>query len=581
MDKVELVEAARSAAADPVGLLMRDAELAADRGVGSVTRRAESVDSAEPVGPLTRGLQVLSELAAAPHHRLRAGDVARITGLARATTDRILATLTALGFVRTELADFMLTPMAMCLGNAFLAGDGLAPLLNRHAVQLADRLDESVSLAVPDRDGVRFVSQSLRRRAMRLAFRIGDRLPAERCAPGALFAASWDEAAWTDWHRRLVDDPEGRRFPAVPAARESGTARNIEAEFTGRVVECRRRGWSVDDGMAHPGLIAVALPIRRVDGGVACGLSVVSHSSRHAANSLVEHALPAMRETAAAMESALADADGRDASLPAPASVAFADAERLASLKEEHGADFLQSLARGLAVMAAMRTPGGDALAELAARVGQPRATARRTLISLATLGYATTGPDPHPHRNRHRLLPSVFDLGYTALSRLALDELIQPHLVTLAREAQDSASAAVLDGSEVRYIARTPITRVMSVDIAVGTRLPAHATSLGRVLLADLADIPEVHEADLVSVLHWVRRDGYALVDQELEEGLRSVAMPVRGRDGRAVAAINVARHASRGSIDDLRTTVLPALRRAVRAIENELAVMTEHQTT
>jgi IclR family pca regulon transcriptional regulator len=233
-----------------------------------------------------------------------------------------------------------------------------------------------------------------------------------------------------------------------------------------------------------------------------------------------------------------------------------------------------------LAVIAAMRTPGGDTLADLAALVGQPRATTRRTLLSLGMLGYAATGPDPR----RHRLLPSVFDLGYTALSRLSLDELIQPHLVTLAREAQDSASAAVLDGGDVRYIARTPITRVMSVDIAVGTRLPAHATSLGRVLLADL---PETQRpADLTglfngAVLDWVRRDGYALVDQELEEGLRSVAMPVRGRDGRAVAAINVARHASRGSVDDLRSTVLPALRRAVHTVESELAVMTEHQTT
>lgn len=556
----------------------------------------QSAESAKPVmagadtvGPLARGLQVLSELAAAPHHRLRAGDVARITGLARATADRILATLTALGFVRTELSDFVLTPTAMCLGNAFLAGDGLAPLLNPYAVRLADQLDESVSLAVPDRDGVRFVSQSLRRRIMRLSFRIGDRLQVERCAPGTLFAATWGDADWTEWRRRLSKDPEGRGFPAVPPANEDGAVSSVEARFARRIVNSRRRGWSVDDGLVHPGLIAVSLPIHKPGGCAACALSVVSHSSRHSARSLAEHALPAMQETAAVMESALADASrgvgGRRASAPETAGLVVADSERLAGLKEEHGADFLQSLARGLAVMAAMRTPGGDTLADLAARVGQPRATTRRTLISLHTLGYATTGPELHSHRNRHRLLPSVFDLGYTALSRLTLDELIQPHLVTLAREAQDSASAAVLDGDEVRYIARTPITRVMSVDIAVGTRLPAHATSLGRVLLADLRAAPEARAVDVaagvdVAVLDQVRQDGYAIVDEELEEGLRSVAMPVRGRAGRAVAAINVARHASRGSVEDLRTTVLPALRRGVNAVESELSVMTEHQT-
>ncbi|HEV3172214.1 MAG TPA: IclR family transcriptional regulator C-terminal domain-containing protein [Actinocrinis sp.] len=156
---------------------------------------------------------------------------------------------------------------------------------------------------------------------------------------------------------------------------------------------------------------------------------------------------------------------------------------------------------------------------------------------------------------------------------------------MALAREVQDSASAAVLDGADVRYIARTPITRVMSVDIAVGTRLPAHATSLGRVLLADLcpaqrpAQLATVLDAAVLdaTVLEGVRRDGFALVDQELEEGLRSVAMPIRARGGRAVAAINVARHAFRGSIDDLRATIVPALRRTVQAVEGELSVMTE----
>lgn len=554
----------------------------------STVDEAESVQAPEldldaamgPVGPLTRGLEVLRTLAAAPRQRLRAGDVARTAGLARATTDRILATLTALGFLRAELTDFVLAPTAMCLGNAFLAGNGLAPLLNPHAVRLADGLDESVSLAIPDRDGVRFISQSLRRRAMSLAFRTGDRLPAERCAPGALFAASWDEAAWSEWRRRLSEDPQADGFPAAPAAADSAAPSKIESAFADRVTESARRGWSVDEGLIHPGLIAVALPIRRPDGSTACALSVVSHSSRRTARSLADHALPQMLETAAAMESALVHTDANPATA-APPTPAFtiADADRLTSFKQDHGADFLQSLARGLAVMAAMRTPGGDTLARLAARVGQPRATTRRTLLSLAALGYAGTGPDPR----HHRLLPSVFDLGYTTLSRLTLDELTQPHLVDLAREVQDSASAAVLDGAHVRYIARTPVTRVMSVDIAVGTRLPAHATSLGRVLLADLADLLESqHSTNLApaldhAVLDRVRRDGFALVDQELEEGLRSVAMPVRGRDGRAVAAINVARHASRGSVDDLRATVVPALRRTVRAVERELSVMTE----
>lgn len=162
----------------------------------------------EPVGPLERGLAVLRALAAHPGPRMRPGDLVRATGLARSTVDRIVATLTHLGYLRVEDdRDVLLAPRLMELGNAYLTCCGLPDALEPLAVALADELDESVSLAVPDRAGVRFISQSTRRRTMALAFQIGDLLPAERCAPGALFASDWGPEQQADWRARLRDDP--------------------------------------------------------------------------------------------------------------------------------------------------------------------------------------------------------------------------------------------------------------------------------------------------------------------------------------------------------------------------------------
>lgn len=164
-----------------------DEPAAADPPVAPDELRAAHAPVApdELVGPLERGLSVLRVMAAGPDVRHRPGDLARTTGLARSTIDRVATTLVRLGVLRTEGRDLLLAPGAARLGNAYLASCGLPELLGPHAVALADALDESVSLAVPDGDGVRFLAQATRRRAMAISFRTGDLLPAERCAPGA------------------------------------------------------------------------------------------------------------------------------------------------------------------------------------------------------------------------------------------------------------------------------------------------------------------------------------------------------------------------------------------------------------
>nr|WP_282707205.1 IclR family transcriptional regulator C-terminal domain-containing protein [Nonomuraea coxensis] len=248
--------------------------------------------------------------------------------------------------------------------------------------------------------------------------------------------------------------------------------------------------------------------------------------------------------------------------------------------KQELGAGYLQSLARGLAVMVALGRPGGATLADASRATGQPRATVRRAVQTLERLGYAAA------RGTRFVLLPKVLELGYAHLSGLPFRAVVQPHLADLVARVHESASVAVLSGEDIVYLARRPTRRIMSVDITVGTRFPAYATSMGRVLLADL---PEERldaiavkplssrtiatTAELKAVVRQVAADGYALVDQELEEGVRSLAVPIRDGSGRVVAAVNVATHASRATPGDLVREVLPELREAAARMAADLA--------
>jgi len=213
---------------------------------------------------------------------------------------------------------------------------------------------------------------------------------------------------------------------------------------------------------------------------------------------------------------------------------------------------YVQSLARGLAVIRAFDTDHADmTLTEVAVRTGLTRATARRFLHTLVELGYVRTDG------KTFALTAQVLQLGYAYLSGLSLPQLAQPHLEELSLKLGESTSAAVLDGTDIAYIARVTTRRIMTIGITVGTRFPAYATSMGRVLLAALppeklkeylaaAEIkPLTPRAvgtvkELLAVLDTVRAQGWCLLDQELELGLMSVAAPVyHGK--KVVAAVNV----------------------------------------
>ncbi|MFC6082091.1 IclR family transcriptional regulator domain-containing protein [Sphaerisporangium aureirubrum] len=252
--------------------------------------------------------------------------------------------------------------------------------------------------------------------------------------------------------------------------------------------------------------------------------------------------------------------------------------------------EFVQSLARGLAVIKAFDADSPElTLSEVARATGLTRAAARRFLLTLVELGYVRTDG------RLFALSPRVLELGFAYLSGLTLPEVALPHLEQLVAEVHESASVSVLDAPDIVYVARVPTTRIMRVTISIGTRFPAHSASMGRVLLAWLAPAEleayyaratlerftsrtVTSRARLDAELARVRGQGWALVDQELEEGLRSIAAPIRDRAGTVVAAVNVSTHASRTTVESARRDLLPPLLATAARIEADLRATGHH---
>jgi IclR family pca regulon transcriptional regulator len=259
-------------------------------------------------------------------------------------------------------------------------------------------------------------------------------------------------------------------------------------------------------------------------------------------------------------------------------------ASAMSDIGDDERPEFVQSLARGLAVIRAFSAAEPElTLSDVARSTGLSRAAARRFLLTLETLGYiGSTGRMFH-------LRPPVLDLGYAYLSSLSLADIAQAHLQALGDQLQESCSASVLDSGDIVHIARATSGRIMAVRIELGRRIPAYATAMGRVLLAALGETELAEylagyerprltartvssELDLRKTLARIAKAGYAIVDQELEEGIRSVAVPIHDKQGVVVAAINTSAHTSRVTVSQLREKFLPALRATAVAVEHDL---------
>lgn len=260
---------------------------------------------------------------------------------------------------------------------------------------------------------------------------------------------------------------------------------------------------------------------------------------------------------------------------PVNAAPLEAPAARLPSGDEppRPGDTYVQSFARGLAVLRSFgATAPAQTLSEAAERSGLTRAGARRILLTLQQLGYVESDG------RLFRLTPKVLELGFAYLSSLPLWHLAQPSMEELVRDIRESCSAAVLEGDDIVYVLRVPAGKIMAINLGVGSRLPAHCTSMGRVLLAGLDDAALAGRlttlrleartprtltdpAALRAELERVRRQGWALVDGELEEGLVSMAAPVVNRVGRVVAAINISGQSARTPVSQMLEQFLPKL--------------------
>lgn len=242
--------------------------------------------------------------------------------------------------------------------------------------------------------------------------------------------------------------------------------------------------------------------------------------------------------------------------------------------------DFVSGFAKGLRVIEAFgESDRRLSIADVAKKTGLDRATVRRSLLTLFELQYADYDG------KFFTLTPRILRLGHSYLSATPLPTLLQPHLDVLAEKTGQSSSASVLDDTQILYIARASQRRVMSINLNPGSRLPAYCSSMGRVLLAALSDSNArdvlarsdlrantnrtlVDPDAIMSELGRVRELGYALIDQELELGLRSIAVPVKNRRGETIAALNVGAPAAHISLEQMTYDVLPLLKEAAENI-------------
>jgi len=247
--------------------------------------------------------------------------------------------------------------------------------------------------------------------------------------------------------------------------------------------------------------------------------------------------------------------------------------------------EFVQSLERGLSVIRVFsRDRPSLTLSEIADLTGLTRAAARRFLITLRELGYVDSDG------RLFSLRPRVLELGYSYLSSLPVWEIARPHLEELADVVRETTSASVLDGTDIVFVARVETKRIMSMTLGVGSRLPAWATAMGRVLLADLpperlddyfrqvrleplSERTVTDEGEIRQIIANARANGWTMVDQEVEEGVRSLAVPIRSSRGRALAALTVCSHAFRVSAERIMEEFLPLVHRTSERITADLA--------
>ena len=255
--------------------------------------------------------------------------------------------------------------------------------------------------------------------------------------------------------------------------------------------------------------------------------------------------------------------------------------------RRDDAPDFIEAIARGLDVITAFR-PGQPvmSLSELAATTGLARPTVRRILVTLGSLDYV------RPTKGGFTLTPRVLELGLTYVQAMGLWDIARPHLEKLVKQTHQSSSIAQLDGSDIVYVARVAVPKIIAIAVSIGTKFPAPATSLGKVLLAGLTPdeldrvlsepsrsgiVPrfDLDRRALDETLREVRARGWALTDEQLAGGIRSIAAPLRDGHGRVIAAVNVTVHAAETPVEVLVEQHLPRLLQTAGDISADFAIL------
>jgi IclR family pca regulon transcriptional regulator len=530
-------------------------------------------EAAEPerdtgfVQSLQRGLAVIRAFDA-DNPQLTLSDVAKATELAPATARRFVLTLVDLGYMRAEGRWFQLSPRVLELGRPYLSSMTLPGIARPHLRELVTDVRESSSIAILDGSDIVYVAHEAAKRLMSVQVTVGTRDPAFATSLGRVLIAGMSDE-WLEASLATLELTQNTPSTIADSAALLDEIRRI-----------RSQGWALVDQELEEGLRALAAPIHDGDGRVVAAVNVAVHASRWSVEAIHDDLLPRLLRATAAIE-----ADLRAAPVPATTRgavarerVALADAAADAGDRET---DFVQSLQRGLAVIRAFDAENPAlTLSDVAKITGLARAAARRFVLTLVELGYMRADG------RLFRLSPRVLELGRPYLTTLTLPEIAGPHLRDFVEDVQESSSVATLDGNDIVYVAHVSAKRIMSVSVAVGTRDPAFATSLGRALLtglsdetlgsmfagaplSQLTDVTIVDPRALLAELERSREQGYVLVDEELEEGLRALAVPLHDELGEVIAAVNVAVHASRWPVERILAELLPRLRETAAAIE------------
>jgi IclR family pca regulon transcriptional regulator len=522
------------------------------------------------VQSLQRGLAVIRAFDA-ENPALTLSDVAKATDLAPATARRFVLTLVDLGYMRAEGRWFRLSPRVLELGRPYLASLTLPEIARPHLREFVADVRESSSIAILDGSDIVYIAHEAAKRLMSVQITVGTRDPAFATSLGrVLIAASSDESL-------------SASLATLELTKITPSTIADPAELLAELRRIRTQGFALVDQEFEEGLRALAAPIHDEHGSVIAAVNVAVHASRWSIEAIHEDLVPRLLRAAAAIEADVLLAPeapaGRRGGPPEPT-----EAAEPAGDAGDRETDFVQSLQRGLAVIRAFDAANPAlTLSDVAKITGLARAAARRFVLTLVELGYMRADG------RLFRLSPRVLELGRPYLTTLTLPEIAAPHVRDFVDDVQESSSVATLDGSDILYVAHVTAKRIMSVSVPVGTRDPAFATSLGRALLAGQPAatlsamlsgmrLPQITEATIVeprallAELQQIHEQGFALVDQELEEGLRALAVPLHDEHGEVVASVNVAVHVSRWSIEKIHGDLLPRLREAAAAIEADI---------